>query len=308
MRYATAAAFRSALEAHVRQHAQRSNMSIMRVRKAVTFERLLARLLAVAPESWILKGALALDFRLGRQARATLDMDLGRYDDADAATGDLLAAQNHDLGDYFAFSIERTACLDLIRDAAAVRYHVRSELAGRTFELVTVDVGFSPPPTEQPPYIDTITGPDFLTFAGIAPIHIPTLSLEYHIAEKVHAYTRGYGESGTVQSTRVKDLVDLVVIASLSSLAATHLRGALTDVFAHRQGHALPLTLPPPPPSWQQPYATMARSVGLATEVAVGYARAADFLDPILSSDVAMTAIWDQAQQRWQVPDDEASG
>ena len=84
MRYASAAAFRSALEAHLRQRSERTGLFIVRLRKAVTFERLLARLLDVAPDRWILKGALALDFRVGVQARATMDMDLGRYDDADA--------------------------------------------------------------------------------------------------------------------------------------------------------------------------------------------------------------------------------
>src|SRR5712692_10621166 len=112
MRYTSAAAFRQGLEAQIRLRSQRSGMSIVRLRKAVTFDRLLARLLEVAPDRWLLKRALALDFRLGAQARATMDMDLVRYDDADAATADLVATQDRDLGDYFVFSIERTDRLD----------------------------------------------------------------------------------------------------------------------------------------------------------------------------------------------------
>ena len=42
-------------------------------------------------------------------------------------------------------------------------------------------------------------------------------SAEVQIAEKVHAYTRGYGQSG-IASTRVKDLVDLALIASACHL------------------------------------------------------------------------------------------
>jgi len=309
MRYATAAAFRSALEAHVRLRSQRGGPSIVRVRKAIAFERLLARLLAIAPDRWMLKGALALDFRLGMHARATMDMDLGRYDDADAGTGDLLAAQERDLGDYFVFSVERTDRLDALREATAVRYHVHSELAGRTFEHVTVDVGLGPLPADQQPrHTDTIVGPDFLAFAGIAPIRIPTLSLEYHIAEKLHAYTRGYSEAGTVQSTRVKDLIDLAVIASTTALSAHRLRAALAEVFEGRQRQALPRQLPQPPTSWRQPYATMARTVGLGTDLAAGYARVAAFLDPILSSDISMATAWDQTQHRWQVLDSDPPG
>ncbi len=277
---------------------------IVRLRKAIAFERLLARLLAVAPDRWMLKGALALDFRLGIHARATMDMDLGRYDDTDAAARDLLAAQEHDLGDYLVFGVERTDRLAALREAMAVRYHVHAELAGRTFEHVTVDIGFGPPPTDrQPQHIDHIVGPDILAFAEIAPIRIPTLSLEYHIAEKLHAYTRGYGDVGTVQSTRVKDLIDLVVIASTTALSAGHLRTAMMEVFEGHRGHAVPLHLPPPPPSWRRPYATMAQSVAVDVDLAVGYAHAAAFLNPILSSQVSMTAAWDPLQRRWGVPE-----
>jgi len=304
MRYATAAAFRSALEAQVCLRLGHGSSSIVRVRKAIVFERLLARLLAVAPERWMLKGALALDCRLGIHARATMDMDLGRYDDTDAPTGDLLAAQGRDLGDYVVFGVERTDRLTALHEATAVCYHVHAELAGRTFEHVTVDVGFSPPPSDQRPrHTEIIIGPDILAFAGIAPIHIPTLALEYHIAEKLHAYTRGYGETGAIQSTRVKDMIDLVVIATTASVSAGHLHAALISVFAGRQLQALPLYLPEPPAAWRTPYATMARAVGLDTDLTAGYAQAVRFLDPILSSLVPMAVTWDHMRQRWQVTD-----
>lgn len=42
------------------------------------------------------------------------------------------------------------------------------------------------------------------------------------MAEKLHAYTRGSGD-GTIISTRVKDLVDLVLIAELASFDADRL-------------------------------------------------------------------------------------
>lgn len=77
------------------------------------------------------------------------------------------------------------------------------------------------------------------------------------------------------------------------------------EVFEGRQGQTVPLHLPPPPPSWQRPYATMAQSVGLDRDLVVGYAYAAAFLDPILSSEVPMAAAWDQTQQHWQVSDED---
>lgn len=264
VRYTSAAAFRQALEAHLRQHAQQSGMSLIRLRKAVTFERLLARLLVVAPDRWLLKGALALDFRLGAQARATQDMDLGRVDDADAATADLLAAQACDLGDFFIFSSQRTTRLDALRDGAAVRYHVHAELAGRTFQDVIVDSGFDARAADaRAEKSEVIATPDLLGFAGIAPISVPALTLDYHVAEKLHAYTRGYGETGVIESTRVKDLIDLVLIAALASFAAERVRAALDGVFSYRGLQALPMAVPPPPTGWQRPYVVLARMSAL---------------------------------------------
>ena len=59
MRYQTGTAFRRALETRIAERAADSGASIQRLRKAVAFERLLARLLIVAPNRWMLKGGLA---------------------------------------------------------------------------------------------------------------------------------------------------------------------------------------------------------------------------------------------------------
>jgi hypothetical protein len=191
MRYTSAAAFRQALESHILQRSQETGLSIVRLRKGATFNRMLARLLDVAPDRWLLKGALALDFRLGVHARATLDMDLGRDDNAEAATADLLAAQERNLGDYFSFAVERTDRLDALHEGAAIRYHVHAEVAGRTFEHVIVDVGFTDRPTGKlGDHAELITAPDLFGFAGIAPLIVPVIILDHHIAEKVHAYPR----------------------------------------------------------------------------------------------------------------------
>jgi hypothetical protein len=109
----------------------------MRLRKLVVFDRLMARLVVVAPNRWVVKGAAALLFRLGARSRTTKDLDLGRQDNEEAATADFLAAQSLDLGDYFTFVIERTRKLDAMLEGVAVRYHVVVELAGRVFEEVT---------------------------------------------------------------------------------------------------------------------------------------------------------------------------
>lgn len=156
MKYTNAAAFRTALEARLLARSKETGLSLVRLRKAVVFDRLLAGLMMVAPGRWLLKGALALDYRLGDRTRTTKDVDLGRQDDEQAATADFLAAQIADRGDYFVFAIERMARLDELQEGAAVRYHASCELAGRRFDDVTVDVALGDRPIRQP---ELVRGP-----------------------------------------------------------------------------------------------------------------------------------------------------
>ena len=76
MKYPTGTAFRRALEDRLHNLSLQSRMPLLRLRKLVVFDRLLARLLADAPERWLLKGGLALQLRLGSRARTTQDIDL----------------------------------------------------------------------------------------------------------------------------------------------------------------------------------------------------------------------------------------
>lgn len=294
MRYTTATAFRTALEQRLLVQAEQTGVSLVLLRKLVTFERLLARLMIVAPDRWILKGAVALQFRFGARFRTTKDLDLGRWDDERAATSDLVVVEHVDLSDHFRFAMEKTAKLDQLVEGAAVRYHVSAFLAGRRFEELTVDVGFGCPLTMEP---ERLRGPDLLSFAEIEATEVPTLPLELHMSEKVHAYTRGY--VGGRASTRVKDLIDLVLIPPLFPFQAGRFRSALSETFSTRGTHRLPPALPPPPAEWRPGYRRMAAEVGLDPELSAGYEQARAFLDPILSGTVPDDGRWDPIRRTW---------
>ncbi len=303
MRYASAAAFRQALETRLLALSRSQGSSLVRLRKEVAFDRLLARLLIAAPGRWVLKGGLAFDYRFGTRARTTKDMDLAGAAGEEVATSDLLAAADLDMGDYFSFSIERTAKLDQLVEGAAVRYHVRADLGARRFEDFIVDIGFDLPPGWEP---EVLIGPDLLSFAGIDPVAAPSLPLEVQVAEKVHAYTRGYGVDG-VGSTRVKDIVDLALVASTAKLDASKLRRAVSETFERRGGRALPPALPRPPADWSVPFGRLAGEIHLATDLGGGHQLAARLLDPILSGKVT-TGHWDAAGQAWLAGESTASG
>ncbi|HZL48576.1 MAG TPA: nucleotidyl transferase AbiEii/AbiGii toxin family protein [Solirubrobacteraceae bacterium] len=293
MKYVTPEAFRAALDQRIRNEAAASGVTVMRLRKRVAFERFLARLAVVDPQRWVLKGAFALDLRLGLRTRTTKDIDLAGADDEQTATTDLIAAQAIDLHDHFSFDVTRTPALDRAEAFRAVRYTVTAEVAGRRFEQFPVDVALSEHPTVPS---ERLPIPSLLDFADIQPIEMPVIALEQHIAEKVHAYTATYGPHQQ-QSTRIKDLIDILLIAELAAPHADRLRASLDTTFSRRERQPLPAALPPPPTSWATPYARAAADVWLPIDLNAAHAEAATFLDPIFAG--TGTGYWDPTQKRW---------
>jgi predicted nucleotidyltransferase component of viral defense system len=282
VKYRTAEAFRTALEQRLKNQAEASGVALMRLRKRVAFERFLARLTVAEFGDWALKGAFALELRLGLRTRTTKDIDLARTDDEEAATEHLNAAAVVDLGDFFDFEVRRTPALDEAAGFRAVRYTVRADLAGRRFEQFPVDVALSESSSSQ---AEPLLMPSSLEFAEVSASRLPVVGLEQHVAEKLHAYTGTYGPDGR-ESTRVKDLVDLVLIGELAELDAERLGRALATTFEQRGSQPLPATVPPPPRSWARPYAELAREVGIAVDIGMGHAAVGDLLNPVLASDL----------------------
>jgi predicted nucleotidyltransferase component of viral defense system len=293
MKYASAIAFRQALDQRLKNEAKATGLGIARLRKRVAFELFLRRLLFVAPNRWVLKGALALDFRLAGMTRATKDIDLGRDDDEQAAIQDIIAAQQLELDDFFTFAAARTDELGDTDEFSAVRFHVTAQLAGRTFEQFVVDISFADSLSWTP---DTIHTTSLLSFAGIEPLALPAITLPQHLAEKVHAYTRTYGRAER-PSTRPKDLIDILLIEGSAMIDAATLRRALEQTFEERNLQALPAKLPPPPDSWADPYRRLAETVDVESSLPDAFERAAAFLDPMLAGKVH--GQWNSQRARW---------
>ncbi len=108
--------------------------------------------------------------------------------------------------------------------------------------------------------VEQRTLPDVLGFAGITPRSIWVTDLRQQYAEKLHAMTRGYRGG---ESTRVKDLVDLVLLVQDGVPADGRLRSTIAHVFTVRGSHAVPAEVPLPPASWRLPFERMAAEIGL---------------------------------------------
>ncbi len=292
MRYGHGGAFRQALEQRLKTRAGEDGARLARDRKLVVFDRLLARLAAIAPDSWLLKGGFALDLRLAERARATKDVDL----DWQAAEADLLdtllEAAEWDAADFFSFNIERAGSPQ-DRLGGSHRFRVAATLGGRPFETFLLDIGFHSEPIAG---IETLKTPDLLSFAGIEPVTVRVVPLEMQIAEKLHAYTRTHENNRP--STRTKDLVDLSLIAELSELDAARLKQAIDTAFSSSTTDRLPRSLPPPPEEWRTPFRQLAQAVGIAGDLDAGHAIAAALLDPILSGELER-GLWSPDAQNW---------
>jgi predicted nucleotidyltransferase component of viral defense system len=244
-RYRTQAALRTALEEHLRQHAHDTAVPLDRLRKEVAHQRLLARLVVVAPTgSWALKGGQALLARLGSEARATKDAD-ATWRAALDHFGDVLeAAIDTDLGDGFRFEAAAPRPMTAETDEGGLRYAIFALLDGREFERLQLDVNAVP--EDQRP-LEHVELRDLLDFAGIAPPRIPVIPIAQHLAEKLHAYVREYGSR---PNSRPRDLYDMLVIArSLPIPDSNTLRATCRQTFALRET-TWPPTMPAPPATW----------------------------------------------------------
>lgn len=291
MKYRTAAAFRAALEARLKAE-QRDGVGISRLRKRVVFERLLARLQAVAPAAWVLKGGFALELRLEGSARTTKDIDIDWNADEQEAVELLLDAAALRLDDLFEFSVERSRMDDDLLGGGQ-RWSVTTTLAGRVFERLAIDIGFATAPVLEP---ETVGASHLLDFADIEPIRVPALAIEQHVAEKLHAYTRTY--AGEKPSSRVKDLVDLLVIAHTTASDAERLERATGAIFERRATHPLPAAVPAPPVDWAPAWRKLVADIPVEEDVRAGHLAAAAFLDPVLARDVT-SGRWDPVAREW---------
>lgn len=256
-KYATVAAFRVALETRLKTTSTAEGADLQRLRRQVSFDRLLARFFAERNAPWLLKGGYAMELRL-RAARTTKDIDISLPAGAVAEYGGeilkrLQESARTDLGDFFEFAIA-TPQMDLqAAPQGGARYPVVASLAGRVFTKFHLDVGIGDavvPPTEL------IEGRDWLGFAGIASPKFVAISKEQQFAEKLHAYTLPRPDS---TNSRVKDLVDMVLLVQMGTLDRAVLRQAIETTFAVRGTHPMPPSLPEPPESWSTPFLAMSK-------------------------------------------------
>ena len=281
--YATAGAFRRALEERLKRASLTDQIDPNRLRRQVSFDRLLARLFREESAPWVLKGGYALELRF-KAARSTVDIDLTVQRVAASASGDqnqivremLQNAADISLGDWFEFVVG-PASMDLTAAPyGGARYPVEARMDERIFARFHLDAGFGDVVMRP---LETIVCRDWLGFAGIESSRVLMIAREQQFAEKIHAYTLPRNAA----NSRVKDLVDLALLIGSGGLDTQRILEALRLTFERRGTHDLPANLVPPPADWQVPFQALAEECGLPTDVAEVFAGVQKFVEEVLA-------------------------
>ena len=279
--YTSARAFRTALEERLKRTSITEQTDLNRLRRQVSFDRMLARLFREESPPWVLKGGYALELRF-KDARSTVDIDL-TVQRVTASVGDqnqiiremLQSAADVPFGDWFEFTVG-PASMDLTAAPyGGARYPIEARMDERTFARFHVDAAVGDVVIRPP---ETIVCPDWLGFAGIESSRVLMIAREQQFAEKIHAYTL----PRSAANSRVKDLVDLALLIGSGGLDKQRILEALRLTLERRGTHDL-ASLVPPPADWQIPFQALAEECAIPANVAEVFTGVRVFVEEVLT-------------------------
>ena len=266
------------------------------------FDRFLSRVFAAGEESeWLLKGGMSMLARVPR-SRTTKDVDLASQKAADLAEAEkaLVDLVDVDLGDHLTFRLIRSTPTGLGENqpGLATRRYIFSCIDvdhDTQIDTVHVDVAVGPPPVGRPEVVEP---------ANRLHLRRPLVTRPYrlypvadHVADKVCA-TMDTNYPGGKRSSRVKDLVDLVVLAHTQAVVLDELRNAIAtkrvtsgiEPFEHFDI----------PDDWTWTYTTTAKGVPSAESFTAETAAVlvASLVDPALDKS-SNNGIWDPDNLAW---------
>ena len=252
-----------AIKSKLNEKSQSIGQDIQRLYRQVAYAQFLARLFLEDDISWVLKGGHALELRI-QKSRATKDVDLAMRDmkwthlkkeDESAVLRELLLEKSQiNLGDYFEFKISQPVLSLDNAPYGGTRFHIEAMVDGKTFSKFLVDIGIGDAWIEPQ---DTLRLSSHLEDLGLKSFTVKVISIEHHIAEKIHALTL----PRNVSNSRVKDLVDLFLIFKFEKFSNEKIRDCIRQTFIKRDTHKVPKELSPPDKSWEKPFRNIMESI-----------------------------------------------
>lgn len=263
--YATPKAFRVALEERLKNISKKEGTDIQRLRRQVAFDRYLCRLFKAYPDKLFLKGGYSMELRI-HAARTTKDIDLvlrsKEIKDHESMDQEILdklqQAAGQDLKDFFTFIVGvPSADLEAV-PYGGTRFPVEAHMDGRLFVRFPIDVVVSSLILD---HTEKLKSHNWMDFAGIKTMPFDAISPEQQFAEKFHAYT--LPREGD-ENSRVKDVVDMLLLIRMKKLRTEILNSAITKVFEYRKTHTMPDGLYTPPTTWESVFNELARECKLS--------------------------------------------
>ncbi len=297
-RYETPSAFRSALKDRFGQIARTDRRySLDELQRQFGYDRALARLFSSdGADRWVLKGAGALLARLAT-ARHSKDVDVffnATNADIDDAVDALRAALRIDIGDHFDFDITRITPLQ--EEAMGARVHVSARLGPTRFATFHIDVVVTTTMTGTPDVVAPLTP---LNIEGLIRPYYRVFPVPDHLADKLCATIGAYSQSGQpASSSRVKDLVDIAIIATTQAVASKALRTAVITNAALRRLELPERFAVPDQVGWAARYPRVAAEApGPVPDYGTAVILASRIFDPVL--DATATGTWDPSARGW---------
>ena len=285
--YASANAFRRALEDRLKQEAKARGRSLD-LRREFLFQRFLALVFSSPDEQWVVKGGASLLMRLA-DARFSKDLDLLHLGEltAEQAVAELRELTAPQEGDHLTFVVEDGVSYSRVNPVVetrvtayiGARYGAFPIDLARELHMVAAPERIRPNPVVEMPGLPELS-------------EVVVYPLTDQVADKVCAMFELHGES-LGASSRYRDLIDLALIVSTCELDGRHVALAVASE-TRRRKVVLPPEMRSPGPNWAAGYAAIARSSRLAPALHVMDAAlevVGECLNPILNNERA-AGVW----------------
>jgi hypothetical protein len=258
---------RKALETWISQKAREDGVAVNRLRRGISFMVVSAVLARMVDDEglplFLLKGGVAMELRVGLEARASKDYDTAFRQAIERVTDVLAEAETHVHGD---FRVTAGRAVP-IGPTAAVRIPLKLGYGAHDWGSVDLEVAAAEGKSGSADMIEYVDGWPELSVFGLPNVErVALLPLPYQIAQKIHACTEA--KDGK-DNDRFRDLVDLILLGELVvETDLPRVRDACVEVFSLRGTH----TWPPKVqiyPLWPDQYRALTESMGFpVTDVA----------------------------------------
>lgn len=292
--YGSESAFRAALNTRIRQIVRDIGGDSAEVARRFALQQFVSRLFDRDPQSWLVTGGTALQFRTPAEARATADLDLAVTRNVENLTMALTEASRRRAGEHGEFAVSVSAGSGPGAYTGKITYW----LNGSRFAVAKLDVAVGRQFPFEP---DTLVPDPVVTIDDVRPMsRVRAYAVSAHLADKVAAMYELHGSSGVAPSTRSHDLADIVILSRCARVDAEELRAAVRGQ-ERRRGITVPSPLVLPTDQWRRSYPARVAEAGLPAELRdadAALVEADRFVGAVLDGRV-QTGTWDPDRRAW---------